>query len=300
MPPFESSHETRCSVACGQVLGEALVRNLALCHYDTPTPVQKYSLPIGLARRDMMACAQTGSGKTAGFLFPVLVSMLRDGHPALQDGDGGGGSRQQLPMALVLSPTRELTVQIHAEALKFCYRTGVRCHVIYGALASVARTRSKQEASIKQRSHMLCKVEPAPWRGAQTGCACRLAHPRRRGRPGAAAGAGARLRPAGGDPGEARRLHRARPCLARLHPLPGERPPPSSPPTSRRRRRRRRRRFLLNSRCAQYSLALRPPPPLHVPKRWCLLLRRRCSTRRTACWTWASSPRSAASSSRRT
>jgi len=117
-----------------EVLGEALVRNLEMCNYSKPTPVQKYSLPIGMAKRDMMACAQTGSGKTAGFLFPVLVSMLRDGPPPVpQDQYGRGQSRgKQYPMALILSPTRELTSQIFDEAQKFTYCTGVRSVVIYG------------------------------------------------------------------------------------------------------------------------------------------------------------------------
>jgi ATP-dependent RNA helicase DDX3X len=122
-----------------KVLGPALVRNLELCNYTKPTPVQKYSLPIGMAKRDMMACAQTGSGKTAGFLFPVLVSMLRDGAPPAQDehrhpsGNGyNRGGRKQNPMALILSPTRELTSQIFDEAQKFTYCTGIRSVVIYG------------------------------------------------------------------------------------------------------------------------------------------------------------------------
>mmetsp|Transcript_11663 Transcript_11663/g.15015 ORF Transcript_11663/g.15015 Transcript_11663/m.15015 type:complete len:624 (-) Transcript_11663:399-2270(-) len=115
-----------------EVLGDALMNNLALCNYSKPTPVQKYSLPIGMAKRDMMACAQTGSGKTAGFLFPVLVSMLRDGAPERPQDNGNYRSRKQYPMALILSPTRELTSQIFDEAQKFTYCTGIRSVVIYG------------------------------------------------------------------------------------------------------------------------------------------------------------------------
>ena len=111
------------------MVGAQLMTNLQLCNYTKPTPVQKYSVPIGLADRDLMACAQTGSGKTAGFLFPTIVSMLRQGAPELPPGHT---PRKVYPMALVLAPTRELASQIFDEAQKFCYCTGVRPVVIYG------------------------------------------------------------------------------------------------------------------------------------------------------------------------
>lgn len=63
------------------MLGEELMRTTKLCGFTKPTPVQKYSIPIGISSRDLMACAQTGSGKTAGFLFPTLISLLRRGGP---------------------------------------------------------------------------------------------------------------------------------------------------------------------------------------------------------------------------
>lgn len=113
------------------MVGPQLMTNLALCNYSKPTPVQKYSVPIGLADRDLMACAQTGSGKTAGFLFPTIVSMLRQGAPEPPRG-GRSSGRKVYPMALVLAPTRELASQIFDEAQKFCYCTGVRPVVIYG------------------------------------------------------------------------------------------------------------------------------------------------------------------------
>ena len=107
-------------------LGPALMANVKRCKYERPTPVQRLSIPIGLAGRDLMACAQTGSGKTAAFCFPILANILKSGAQPT------GRSRKAFPLALVLSPTRELSSQIYDEARKFCYQTGIRPVVVYG------------------------------------------------------------------------------------------------------------------------------------------------------------------------
>jgi ATP-dependent RNA helicase DDX3X len=111
-----------------ETIGEELFKNTQLCGYTKPTPVQKYSVPIGTLGRDLMACAQTGSGKTAGFLFPIIMSMLRNGGRE----PPSGNRRRTYPEALVLAPTRELAQQIQEEARRFCYATGIASVVIYG------------------------------------------------------------------------------------------------------------------------------------------------------------------------
>ncbi|KHN44489.1 DEAD-box ATP-dependent RNA helicase 52 [Glycine soja] len=77
-----------------------------------------------------MACAQTGSGKTAAFCFPIINGIMRGQAQPLQRPPRG--VRIVYPLALVLSPTRELSMQIHEEARKFSYQTGVRVVVAYG------------------------------------------------------------------------------------------------------------------------------------------------------------------------
>lgn len=88
-------------------LGEALNQNIKRCKYVKPTPVQRYAIPISLAGRDLMACAQTGSGKTAAFCFPIISGIMREQY--VQRPHVG---RTAFPMALILSPTRELSCQV--------------------------------------------------------------------------------------------------------------------------------------------------------------------------------------------
>ncbi|KAK8562040.1 hypothetical protein V6N12_049093 [Hibiscus sabdariffa] len=108
-------------------LGELLNQNIRRCKYVKPTPIQRHAIPIALAGRDLMACAQTGSGKTAAFCFPIISSIMREQYvqrPRV--------ARTVYPLALILSPTRELSCQIHDEAKKFSYQTGVKVVVAYG------------------------------------------------------------------------------------------------------------------------------------------------------------------------
>ncbi|GJP84704.1 hypothetical protein CLOP_g14754 [Closterium sp. NIES-67] len=112
----------------GSGLLPAVMENVRRCNYSNPTPVQRHAIPISLAGRDLMACAQTGSGKTAAFCLPIISGILASGPPP----DRPRFGRKAFPLALILSPTRELTSQIHAEACKFAYKTGLRAVVVYG------------------------------------------------------------------------------------------------------------------------------------------------------------------------
>jgi ATP-dependent RNA helicase DDX3X len=115
-----------------------LLDNIQLASYKKPTPVQKYSIPIVTNGRDLMACAQTGSGKTAGFLFPILSRAFTVGPSplpgsAMNDPHARyGRTRKAYPTTLILAPTRELVLQIHDESRKFAYRSWVKPCVVYG------------------------------------------------------------------------------------------------------------------------------------------------------------------------
>jgi ATP-dependent RNA helicase DDX3X len=86
-------------------LGEGLNRNIKRCNYVRPTPIQRHAIPIAMAGRDLMACAQTGSGKTAAFCFPIICGILNRSHFSRP-------GPVACPLSLILSPTRELTCQV--------------------------------------------------------------------------------------------------------------------------------------------------------------------------------------------
>jgi ATP-dependent RNA helicase DDX3X len=67
-------------------LDPLVAANIERCKYRKPTPVQRYAIPFGLAKRDVMACAQTGSGKTAAFCLPIISNILTSGARAVPEG----------------------------------------------------------------------------------------------------------------------------------------------------------------------------------------------------------------------
>jgi len=108
--------------------GQVLKSNIKRAQYTTPTPVQKYGIPIIKEGRDLMATAQTGSGKTAAFLFPMIDKLTVSGLGA-RDGLAGAAVA---PQVVIMAPTRELVIQIYEEATKFSGGTDLRCCISYG------------------------------------------------------------------------------------------------------------------------------------------------------------------------
>ena len=100
-------------------LAEPIVRGVRAAGYTQPTPVQEKAIPIILPGHDLVVAAQTGSGKTAAFLLPIL-SRLLSGHRALR--------------ALVLVPTRELAAQVEACALEYSRHSDLGIGCVYGGV----------------------------------------------------------------------------------------------------------------------------------------------------------------------
>ena len=103
---------------------DPLLRTLAELGYTTPTPVQAKAIPAVLAKRDLMAAAQTGTGKTAGFAVPLLQRLTMEGPQVAA----------QSVRVLVLVPTRELAEQVYQSFLTYGGNLPLRCFVAYGGV----------------------------------------------------------------------------------------------------------------------------------------------------------------------
>lgn len=119
-------------------LHPAMLKNVELSGYVVPTPIQKYCLPAIHLGYDVIGIAQTGSGKTAAYLIPILNKLMGKAkklaapRPCPVDESGLVPKVRAEPLVVIVCPTRELAIQIFTEARKFCYRTMLRPSVIYG------------------------------------------------------------------------------------------------------------------------------------------------------------------------
>jgi len=101
---------------------EYVMSEIRAMGFDAPTPIQCQAWPMALSGRDLVAVAETGSGKTISFALPAMVHI--NAQPLLERGDG--------PIVLILAPTRELAVQIQQECTKFGKSSRIRNTAIYG------------------------------------------------------------------------------------------------------------------------------------------------------------------------
>lgn len=101
---------------------ESLLKYIIKSEYTSPTPIQAQAVPAALAGRDLIGIAKTGSGKTAAFIWPMLVHIMDQRE--LKPGDG--------PIGLILAPTRELSQQIYNEARRFGKVYNIQVVCAYG------------------------------------------------------------------------------------------------------------------------------------------------------------------------
>ncbi len=103
-----------------------ILRSISEQGYDTPTPIQAQAIPVVLEGRDLMAAAQTGTGKTAGFTLPILQ--------LLSSRDTGLSLKRFKPRALILVPTRELAVQVHDSVRTYGRHLQLKSAAIFGGV----------------------------------------------------------------------------------------------------------------------------------------------------------------------
>ncbi len=123
-------------------LAEPIVRAVTDKGYTTPSPIQAQSIPVALDGRDILGCAQTGTGKTCAFALPIL-HRLSD--PANNPGKQRGGFRARAPRALVLCPTRELAMQIFDSFVSYGKHLKLRHTVVFGGVSQGKQVRSLRD-----------------------------------------------------------------------------------------------------------------------------------------------------------
>jgi superfamily II DNA/RNA helicase len=121
-------------------LEESLMEGLYSMGYKAPTPIQEQAIPILLEGKDLIACAQTGTGKTAAFLLPIINSILKAEVRHLN--------------ALIIAPTRELVLQIDQQIDGMAYFCSVGSLAIYGGNDGI--TWEKQKHALREGTDIIC------------------------------------------------------------------------------------------------------------------------------------------------
>ena len=113
---------------------EPVLQALAKEGYAVPTPIQEKSIPFILQKKDLLGCAQTGTGKTAAFVIPILQLMYEEKQKAVE--------RTHHCQALILTPTRELAIQIGESINTYGRYLPLRHHVIFGGVSQQSQVQA--------------------------------------------------------------------------------------------------------------------------------------------------------------
>lgn len=108
-------------------LSKRIAAVLETLGFTDPTDIQEKAIPVVLSGRDLMASAETGSGKTAAYALPIIQTLK--------------GSSERKPRVLVLVPTRELTLQVQSQFERFSSNSGMRTVTVYGGVGFEKQTR---------------------------------------------------------------------------------------------------------------------------------------------------------------
>ncbi len=112
-------------------LVEPILKALKAEGYTTPTPIQQQAIPILLQGKDLLGCAQTGTGKTAAFAIPILQLLYKQSQQITE--------KRKKIKALILTPTRELAIQIEESFIAYGKYTGLKPSVIFGGVSQHAQ-----------------------------------------------------------------------------------------------------------------------------------------------------------------
>lgn len=107
-------------------LEDAILDGLDAMNFQEATPIQEQTIPVILEGKDLIACAQTGTGKTAAYVLPIINELSKGNHP------------ENSVNAVIMAPTRELALQIDQQIEGFTYYVPISAVAIYGGTDGIA------------------------------------------------------------------------------------------------------------------------------------------------------------------
>ena len=111
-------------------LSDGLVEAVTAAGYETPTPIQEKAIPIVLMGRDVLGCAQTGTGKTASFTLPMIDILA------------AGRAKARMPRSLIIAPTRELAAQVASNFETYGKNHKLTMALLIGGVRSMNRNKN--------------------------------------------------------------------------------------------------------------------------------------------------------------